>query len=345
MKKLKKSSLLEKIDLEDEREKLEAGKWRNYGKAFIKDYRLYLMLIPIVVFFILWRYRPMIGLMLAFKNYSGLSKSLVKSINMAHYRGLYFIKQLLITKDFWRAFRNTFVISLQGLIYGFPIPIILALFFSEIKSPLYRSITQILSYLPKFVSTVVITTIITMMVSSKSAISDGGIIYQFLVSNGLADKSTVILKETQYFRPIYHLSGIWQGAGYGSIVYFASIMSISPTNYEAAKMDGANKLAQIRYVTLPSMASTLTIMLILRIGDMLQVGYEKVLLLYNVNTYEVADVISTFVLRSSVGDGDTVGSAAYSLATAADLFNSLIAMCLVLGANFISRRVSDTSLY
>jgi putative aldouronate transport system permease protein len=160
---------------------------------------------------------------------------------------------------------------------------------------------------------------------------------------GLIGDSTRMLHEPQYFRSIYIISGIWEGAGYGSIVYFAAIMAISPTNYEAARIDGANKLAQIRYVTLPGMAPTLTIMLILRIGEILSVGYEKIILLYNVQTYQTADVISTFVTRI----GGLMGGQSISLntAAAADLFNSIIAMFLVLGANFISKRVSDTSLF
>jgi putative aldouronate transport system permease protein len=343
----KKAKLLDKIELEDFDEEFEASKLKRNTKTFIKDWRLYLMLLPIVIFFLLWKYRPMIGLLFAFKGFNNFDSTLLGTINNAEFRGLYYIQQLLSNVDFWRAFRNTFVISLEGLIFGFPVPIILAIFFSEIKNPLFRSITQIVSYLPKFVSTVVITTIIIMMVSGSTTNSEGGVLFKLLVDLGLANPDSIILKEAKYFRPIYHISGIWQGAGYGSIVYFAAIMGISPTNYEAAKMDGANKLAQIRFVTLPCIAPTLTIMLILRIGDMLQVGYEKVLLLYNFNTYEVADVLSTFVLRMSIGDGNqtTGGAGAFSLATAADLFNSLIAMFLVLGANFISRKVSETSLF
>ena len=157
-----------------------------------------------------------------------------------------------------------------------------------------------------------------------------------------------MLSEPQYFRSIYILSDIWAGAGYGSIVYFAAIMAISPTNYEAAKIDGANKLAQIRYITLPGMAPTLTIMLILRVGAALSVGYEKVLLLTEnrgQNVLETAEVISTYVLSLGGLMAGSGSGSAINYAAAADLFNSLIAMFLVLGANFISRRVSDTSLF
>lgn len=310
---------------------------KDYCAIIIKDWRLYLMLLPIIIFFVLWKYLPMTGLLVAFKDYQS-----DKGVLGSNFLGFYHIKSLLfgsISGDFWRAFRNTFVISFQGLIFGFPVPIILALFFSEIKSDFYRSVTQILSYLPKFISTVIITTMITMLVRSGSAYNEAGFIARILYKIGLATPENRILYEPQYFRAIYHISGIWQGAGYGSIVYFAAVMAISPTNYEAAKMDGANKLAQIRYVTLPGMASTLTIMLILRIGNILSIGYEKVLLLYNTYTYEVADVISTFVIRYGMERGNS------GLGSAADMFNSIIAMILVLGANFISRRASDTSLF
>ncbi len=321
------------------------NKWKKYLKTIKKDWMLYLMLLPIVIFFLLWKYLPMTGLLAAFKYYTTAGESVLE----ADFRGFYYFKALLFgtsSKDFWRAFRNTFAISLQGLIFGFPIPIILALFFSEIKSPLYRSITQIISYLPKFISTVVITTMVALMLSSESQYNSAGIIATLLYKLGLASKSMNLMTEQSFFRPIYHISGIWQGAGYGSIVYFAAIMGISPTYYEAAKMDGANKLAQIRYVTLPGMAPTLTIMIILRIGDMLSVGYEKVLLLLGDSktimdneAYYVGDVISTYVYRIGLEGGS------YFTGSAADLFNSLIAMCLVLGANFISRRVSETSLF
>ena len=172
-----------------------------------------------------------------------------------------------------------------------------------------------------------------------------------LAAMGMNDKSTDVLAAPRFFRPIYQISGVWEGAGYGSIVYFAAVMAISPTNYEAARIDGASKMQQIRYVTLPGMAPTLTIMLIMRIGQILNVGYEKIILLVGNQqaSYETSEVISTFVYRCSgrsennpisIGNGS-----AQNLGVVADIFNSLIAMCLVLGANAISRRVSSTSLF
>ena len=154
-----------------------------------------------------------------------------------------------------------------------------------------------------------------------------------------------ILYQAKFFRPIYQISGVWEGAGYGSIVYFAAILAISPTSYEAARIDGASKIQQIRYVTLPGMAPTLSIMLIMRVGHALNIGYEKVMLLYTDPTYETADVISTYVTRLREKGAGTGDGSSYSIGIAADLMNAIIAMALVLGANAISRKVSDTSLF
>lgn len=334
---------LEEIKHELLLEELERTKWHRYWQAIKKDWPLYVMLIPVILYFFIFRYMPIYGILAAFKNQNDLTLS----VGQSPFAGFYAFRSLIAgdyANEFWQAFRNTFAISMYGLIFGFPVPIILALFFSEIKSDFYRSLTQILTYLPKFISTVVITSIITLMLFEGNQPHQApGVITTFLQNIGLIKEGTRLMHSPQYFRSIYIISGIWEGAGYGSIVYFAAIMAISPTSYEAARIDGANKLAQIRYVTLPGMAPTLTIMLILRIGEILSVGYEKIILLYNVQTYETADVISTFVTRI----GGLMGGASISLntAAAADLFNSIIAMFLVLGANFISKRVSDTSLF
>lgn len=323
-------------------EEVEKTKWHRYWSQIKKDWPLYVMLIPVLLFFFIFRYMPIYGILSAFKNQTVLTVS----IGDSPFSGFYAFRSLMMgdyAQRFWQAFRNTFAISMYGLIFGFPVPIILALFFSEIKNDVYRSIVQILSYLPKFISTVVITSIITLMLYGGNSVQAPGVLASLFSSLGLIEPGTRMLMQPQYFRSIYIVSGIWEGAGYGSIVYFAAVMAISPTNYEAARIDGASKLSQIRYVTLPGMAPTLTIMLILRIGEILTVGYEKVILLYNVETYSTADVISTFVARVG-GLMDPSGSI-LNVAASADLFNSVIAMFLVLGANFISRRVSDTSLF
>ena len=323
-------------------EELERTKWKRYWATIKKDWALYVMVLPILVFFFLVRYMPIGGILVAFKNY-------IPSVGVADsdFAGFKYFNILLFDQqqsaEFWRAFRNTFSLSMYDLIFGFPIPIMLALFFSEIKSEFYRSMTQILSYLPKFISSVVVTTLIWMMLYGGSSTSSPGVLADLLMRMVAVPEGTHVMITVKYFRPIYVISGIWEGAGYGSIVYFAAIMGISPTNYEAARIDGANKLSQIRYVTLPGISATLTIMLILRIGQILTIGFEKVLLLYNVSTYETADVISTYVIRT--GGLLSAANTSISLGTTADLFNAFISMSLVLGANFISRRVSDTSLF
>lgn len=323
-----------------EAEKIEKRYWRYRARDITRDWRLYLMLVPLMFFLICWRYLPMSSMIVAFKEYQpalGAYKS--------PFVGIHWFVELMsgnYSVGFWRAFRNTFTLSFYGLCFGFPFPIILALLFSEIKSNTYRSIVQVFSYLPKFVSLVVITTLLSLLLKGKSqtTTSQAGPLTQLLTAwFGLKDP----LNNAGCFRAIYVLSGIWESAGYSSIVYFAAIISISPTSYEAARIDGANKWQQVRHVTIPGMMGTLVIMLILDIGKLFSIGYEKVILLYNANTYATADIISTFVYR--LGLGGSGSGTNLSAASGADFFNSIIAMLLVIGSNQISRRVSSTSLY
>ncbi len=338
-------------------EEMERTKWKKNLKTIVKDWRLYVLLLPMVVFFFLFRYLPMVGILIGFRDQGEVAKQSAWDI---FYRfdfvGFERVKELIFGAQsfyFWRAFRNTFVLSLYGLIFGFPMPIILALLFSEIKNNLYRSVSQIITYLPKFISTVVISSMVLKMLSVglEGQYSDGVLTRLLEAIGAIKDSDKSIVQQPQYFRAVYQISGIWEGTGYGSIVYFAAIMSISPTNYEAARIDGANKLQQIRHITLPGVAPTLTIMLILRIGDILNVGYEKVILLVGDTgsdqnpIMETAQVISTYVYYSTTGATGGAAVGAENRAAIADLFNALIAMCLVLGSNFISRRVSNTSLF
>lgn len=319
--------------------------WKITLKRMIKDWRLYLMLLPLAIIFILWRYLPMYGLLISFKEFEQ-----VKGVLGSSFSGLAGFERIVTDPNFWRAFRNTFMISLYGMVFGFPMPIILALLFSEVKNQVYRSVLQILSYLPKFVSTVVVTSLVKLLCSPQNVAGGyaGGLITRLLTAINMIPEGTAIFKNPQYFRAIFQITGIWEAAGYGSIVYFAAILAISPTSYEAARMDGANKMEQIKYVTFPGIASTLTIMLILEIGKLFTVGYEKVYLLYNQDIYETADIVATYVMRAGGmvdASGTTGDPLSYSVAASADLFNAVIAMLLVIGSNMISRRVSDTSLY
>lgn len=324
------------------RDDVEKHHWLNVFRTILKDWRLYVMLVPMILVFLLWRYFPMYELLGCFKVTDD-----VKSVAEQSYSGFSYFRQLLVgtgslSTEFWRAFRNTFLLSFYGLCFGFPMPIIIALFFNEIRSNIARSIYQVITYLPKFMSTVVMTSLVMMLVKQGSLTSGTGILSQFLVNLGLISQETAyagLMNNPSFFRAIYQISGIWESAGYDSIVFFAAIIAISPTSYEAAQIDGAGKLAQMKYVVLPSILSTIVIMLITRIGSLLNVGYEKVLLLYNPNTYVTADVVSTFANRYGIA-GTMKGVAA-----AAEMMNNVIGMLLVIGANTIARKASDVSLY
>lgn len=325
------------------RDDVEKHYWRHVLITMAKDWRLYVMLIPMLLVFLFWRYFPMYELLRCFK-----VSDEVKPVADQFFSGFSYFKRLLVSGDglsteFWRALRNTFLLSFYGLCFGFPMPIILALFFNEIKSDILRSAYQVLTYLPKFISTVVMTSLVTMLVKQGSLTSNMGILSQFLSSVGLISNEVAnagLLNNPSFFRAIYQISGIWETAGYDSIVFFAAIIAISPTSYEAAQIDGAGKMAQMRYVVIPSILSTLVIMLIMRIGSLLQVGYEKVLLLYNPATYVTADVVSTFANRYGM-----VTASAKGLSAAAEMMSNVMGMLLVIGANTIARKASDVSLY
>lgn len=329
------------------RDDVEKHHWLNVMRTVLKDWRLYLMLVPMILVFLLWRYFPMYELLGCFKVTDDS-----KLVADQFYSGFSYFRQLImgvgssgaasLSVEFWRAFRNTFLLSFYGLIFGFPMPIIIALFFNEIRSNIMRSIYQVLTYLPKFMSTVVMTSLITMLVKQGTIISGAGVISQMLEHLGLISSEVAnagLLNNPSFFRAIYQISGIWETAGYDSIVFFAAIIAISPTSYEAAQIDGAGKMAQMKYVVLPSILSTIVIMLITKIGTLLNIGYEKVLLLYKPETYMTADVVSTFSQRYGIA-GTMKG-----LAAAAEMMNNVIGMLLVIGANTIAKKASNVSLY
>ena len=329
------------------RDDVEKHYWKNVALTIMKDWRLYLMLLPMIAVFLLWRYLPMYELLGAFKVDGG-----AKTVSQQPFKGFSNFKGLLVgsgtygemSSNLWRALRNTFVLSFYGLCFGFPMPIILALFFNEVRSNLTRSVLQVFTYLPKFMSTVIMTSLVVMLIQKGSSASSTppGIIAQFLTRIGIISESTAfagLLDDPKYFRAIYQISGIWETAGYDSIVFFAAIIAISPTSYEAAQIDGANKWAQMRYVVLPSILSTIVIMLITRIGSMLSIGYEKVLLLNEgrIKAYQTSEVISTFAWR--------IKEKQQGLASAAEMMNNVMGMLLVIGANTIARKAANVSLY
>ena len=321
--------------METEEIKMREPQIKKIWKAVKKDWRLYVLLLPLVIWFALWAYKPMGGLLIAFKRFDpqfGVWGSEFKGIDN-------FINLVAGVNrvEFWQAFRNTFIISAYSLIFGFPVPIILALLFAEIGNDTVRKLTQTATYLPHFLSEVTITGIALMLV--YSGVRSTGIIASLFQHMGVIEPGVSIMQKSNYFRPLYIMVGIWKESGYNSIVYFAAIMGISPSLYEALKVDGGNKFQEIRFITFPGMAPTLIIMIIMRIGSMLTIGYERVLLLYNANIYVTADVLSTFEQRIGILSGN------YGIGAAVSLFNSLIAFALVIGANTISRNISETSLW
>lgn len=337
------------------RDQTERNRWKNTGLTLLKDWRLYLMLVPMIFVYICWKYLPLYELLAAFKTGS---QTLVSD---RAWSGLYNFREIFFGEQdpthslyFWKAFRNTFILAFYGLLFGFPVPIILALFFNEVRSNIARSIMQVCVYLPKFLSTVIVTTLVISLFRGATDTESAGIISTLLskMSGGSSDlavqattaNSGGLIYSTRYFRIIYIVSDLWEHAGYDSIVFFAAVIAVSPTSYEAAQIDGAGKMAQMRYVVIPSILSTVVIMLIMKIGSLLSVGYEK-LYLFCMDTsygnYDVAIVVSTLSnLWSKNG-----GNAGAAFGIAAEMVNNLIGMILVIGANTIASRASDVSLY
>lgn len=316
-------------------------------KLFLKiakeDWQIYILISPLVIWLLLFAYKPMYGLLISFQQfnpYLGMSDS--PWVGFENFTKLFLGRNNTDffyswqTSDFWRAFRNTIAISIQSIVFTFPLPIILALFFNEIKDGLFRRSVQTVMFLPHFLSEVILVGIITAFLQPNT-----GIINVFLMRLGIVESGIYFLTIPEWFRPIYHTASIWQGVGFGSIVYFAALSGISPELYEAANVDGATKLQKMLFISLPSITPTIAIMLIIRIGNILNVGYERIMLLYRPVTYSTADVLSTYIYRL----GLTSNAPDYSLAAAAGLFNSVIGFILVIGANKISKKMSDTALW
>ena len=286
----------------------------------------YLIILPVIAYYFIFCYKPMYGAIIAFKDYSpalGIMES--PWVGFKHF--LAFFDSFY----FWRILKNTIVMSLASLIFGFPAPILLALLLNEVTNRPYKRFVQTVSYIPHFISLVVVCSMI------KEFTMDSGIINDFLALFGF-DRVTM-LNEKQYFVPIYVISNIWQQIGWDSIIYLAALTGVSKELYEAADLDGASKLKQVFYVTLPGILPTIITMLLLKIGNILNVGYEKVILLYNEATYETADVISSYVYRKGLQEFD------WSFSTAVGLFNSVINFTLLIISNKISKKVSETSLW
>ncbi|MFD0958397.1 ABC transporter permease [Paenibacillus chungangensis] len=285
------------------------------------------MFIPVLIWYVLFAYWPMYGLIISFQKYN-----IVKGISGSTWVGLKHFIDFFNDPFFARLMWNTILLNVYGLLFGFPIPILLALAFNEIRNMVFKRITQTISYLPYFISTVVVAGIALTFLSPTM-----GLINVLIEKLGL--ESIHFFQEPQWFRTIYTSLGIWQSAGFSAIIYFAALSGISPELYEAARIDGANRFSQLRWITLPGIMPTIVIMFILNLGSMLGADFQKIILLYNPTIYETADVLNTYVYRKGLIDFN------YGFATAVGLFQGIVGFMLVYAANWISRKVNDTSLW
>ena len=301
---------------------------KDIKKDWTRNKSVYLLAIPIVLYFLIWHYLPMGGILLAFEKYSARG-----GIFFSEWIGLKNFIDFFQSYYLWRLIRNTLLLSLFSLIINFPAPIILALLLNEVENQYFKKVVQTVSYLPYFVSMVVICGIITDFFAYDGALTN------VLFKLHLISEKRDMLSVKSAFRPIFILSGTWQGIGYGSIIYLAALSGVDQELYEAAKIDGAGRWKQTLHITLPGIAPTIIIMLILTIGNLLNVNMEKILLLYRPLTYETADVISSFVYRRGIIEGD------FGYSTSVGLFNSVINMLLLFISNAISRKYSETSLF
>lgn len=299
----------------------------RFWKHVIRDRYLLLLFLPCLLYYIFFKYVPMWGVLISFKDFKpfiGFAGS--KWVGLKHYISFF------SSPDAWRVIRNTLLLGVLSLVFSFPIPIIFALALNEITRKKFKKFVQTVSYMPHFLSAVVVC---GMLMSFLSPIR--GIVN--IIINFFGGQTINFLSSAKYFRAIYVISEIWQTMGWSAIVYLAAISNVDPGYYEAAKLDGASRLRQIWSITLPCIAPTVATMLILRVGSILDVGLEKVLLLYSPAIYETSDIISTYVYRQGIISGNM------SYATAIGLFSSIVNLILLVTANYFSKKFSETGLF
>ena len=300
----------------------------SMGRHFGLYWQIYLMLLVPVVYYIVFRYVPMFGNIIAFRKYRA-GGNIFGSENS----GFKYFKQFTRDKTFWRAFRNTLTLNITYLLFRFPLTLIFALLINEIRNIRWKKFVQTVSYLPHFISMVIVCGII------KELTATSGPINGFI--EALGGSRIQFLAVAKYFSAIFTISGLWQGLGWGTILYLAAMANINPNLYEAAAVDGAGHFQRVWHITIPSILPTITTLLILDIGGLVGSGgaFEKVFLLYNPMIYSSADIVSTYVYRMGIGSGN------YSYATAVGLFEGLINLVLLSIANFASKKLTDSSLF
>ena len=298
----------------------------SLARDLVRNRYVYLMALPVILYYLLFHYGPMYGAIIAFKDFNP-----VKGILGSPWVGLTHFKAFVSSYYFIRILRNTLVINLGILVFGFPMPIILAILLNELRVGPIKRFVQTISYLPHFISIMVVCGIIINFTSRQGLIND-------IIASFGGQRFSLLLKP-EAFRPIYVLSDVWQTMGWSSIIYLAALSAIDPQLYEAAGMDGAGRLRKIWSISLPGILPTVTILLVLRMGTMMSIGFEKILLLVNQNTLETGDVISSFVYRRGILEFS------FSYSAAVGLFNSGINFALLLWSNWMARRLNQASLF
>ncbi len=307
---------------------LAAPRQGRLWRGIKRDKSLYMMLVPVLLFYLLFKYSPMLGEIIAFKNYR-----FADGILGSDWVGLKNFRMLFESTDFWRVLRNTLLLNVYSLVFGFPVPILLALLLNEVRVEGYKRLVQILLYIPHFISWVVLGGILIALLSPSTGVVN------LLLTNVFGIEPIYFMAKSSWWPVAYTASSIWREAGWGTILYLAAMASIDPQLYEAAKIDGANKLRQVWHITLPGIRSTIAILLILRMGSMMDVGLEQTLALQNDSVLDVADVISTYVYRVGLQNMN------YSYTTALGLFQSLISLVLVVSVNRIIRLFGERGLW
>lgn len=287
---------------------------------------VYMMLLPVMIYYVIFHYLPMLGVVIAFQNFKP-----AKGLTGSKWVGFKHFIDFFDGPYAWRLIRNTLLLSFYQILIGFPAPILLALLFNEMRGKRYKRVCQTLTYVPHFVSLVVVCGLIRTFTSST------GLITSLFVRFGMEKMN--LLAQPQYYRTIYVLSGVWQNIGWGSIIYLATLSNVDPSLFEAADLDGANRLQKILHINLPMLIPIIAVQLIMRVGRIMSEGSEKTILLYSAVTYDTSDIISSYVYRTGLE------KRSYSPAAAIGLFNSLINMCLVVFANWFSRTYVNESLW
>ena len=306
--------------------------WR---KAFMQHCWLYILMIPGILYMLIFNYTPMAGLVMAFEDFSPYNgDTAIQALFGSPFAGLKYFEKLFTGPVFWRLLRNTLAISLANLIFAFPLPIILALLLNELRCKWFKRFSQTLVYIPHFVSIVIVAALTYQLFSTTD-----GVAYHMLVQVFGNQNAPDIMSDPKLFSTMIVGQNLWKETGYGTIIYLAALSSVDTQLYEAAKIDGAGRWQLMWHVTLPAIRGTIILMLIMKVGSLLNTGYEQIFLMQNAMNRSVSDVFDTYIYTKGIVNGQ------YSLATAAGLFKSIVSMVMVVGANKIAKLFGESGLY